>query len=67
MPELTSQQLSDLFRWMDKYDRLGFYPDNIDQICSLIEGKSSLWQDEWREYQASLPDVGIGMNPTFQG
>ena len=73
MPDLTGRELSDLFRWMVETDRIGdrlaskLSSEEIEELCWLIEGTSRRWQSEWDEYQRSLPAVGIGMNPTFQG
>lgn len=68
---MTSQEISDLFRWMVATDRIDLRyrldSEDVDQICSLIEGRAERWRDEWRDYQRSLPSLGIGLNPTFQG
>lgn len=70
---MTRQETSDLFRWMLKGDRIGcglskrMLPEEIDEICYLIEGDNRFLIDEWREYQESIPVPGIGFDMRRQG
>ena len=73
MPKPDANELSDLFRWMVANDRVDLlcrgclFSEDVDAICSLIEGKCERWQEELQEYRASLPEFGIGTNPSLTG
>lgn len=72
---LSHQETSDLFRWLIREDRIGagslstlLLSEEVDEICSLIEGTTPRWQDEWRQFQeATQPQFGIGTQPRLQG
>lgn len=75
MPTLRPRDVSDLFRWLVREDRIGagslsqlLLSEEVDEICSLIEGTTPRWQDEWRQFQeATQPPFGIGTQPRLQG
>lgn len=71
---LSNQDRSDLFRWLIREDRIGagslsklLLSEEVDEICSLIEGRSR-WCDEWQQFQeATQPKFGIGTQPSLGG
>lgn len=70
---MLRHESSDLFRWLVEQRLIGddlrdrIFPEELDEICSLIEDRSKQWDDALRDYKVSCPVPGIGTNPTLQG